>query len=474
MDLKYSEMNENKRLIKNMGLIAIGNMGTRLVAFFLLPLYTTLLTTSEYGIFDYIMSIAIFCVPFVSLLMDESIFRFLIDCKNDNQKTVVTTTSVIIMLAGVISFFVIATPVMLILKFGYAVYTIIIILMYALNGMFSALLRGIGRTDLFALYSFLLGASQVILNIIFIAYFRLGLKGMLLSMIIAQSLVTMIFMIKTKIWTLIDIKAFDKSVAKKMLTYGIPLIPNKISWNIMNLSDRFILMNVMGSDASGLYAVSNKFPSLMDTIYGFFYQSWKESSARVLGNESEESFYNSIYSYLKSFMYSLVLGMCAFMPLIFRVMINAKFNAALLYVPILLIAMYFSNISGFYGGIFTAYKQTSIMGISTVVGAIMNLAVNFILINYIGIYAAALSTLVSTIIVCIYRWVKVRKYVMLEENRIRILFAIIITVIILYMYYTGSFYLTIISCLISIVYAVIVNWRLIKILFKIKNRVFRK
>ena len=45
-------MNEKKRLIKNTGIIAIGNISTKLVSFFLLPLYTTLLSASEYGVFD--------------------------------------------------------------------------------------------------------------------------------------------------------------------------------------------------------------------------------------------------------------------------------------------------------------------------------------------------------------------------------------------------------------------------------------
>ena len=59
-------MNENKRLIKNTGIIAIGNIGTKLISFLLLPLYTTLLSTAEYGTFDYIISIATFCVPFIN------------------------------------------------------------------------------------------------------------------------------------------------------------------------------------------------------------------------------------------------------------------------------------------------------------------------------------------------------------------------------------------------------------------------
>lgn len=75
-------MDEQRRLIKNTGIIALGNMSTKLVSFFLLPLYTSILSTAEYGTVDYVISISTFCVPFISMLMDESMFRFLIDCKN--------------------------------------------------------------------------------------------------------------------------------------------------------------------------------------------------------------------------------------------------------------------------------------------------------------------------------------------------------------------------------------------------------
>ncbi|MCS4586081.1 oligosaccharide flippase family protein [Clostridium perfringens] len=77
---------KKKRLIRNTGIIAIGNLSTKLVSFLLLPLYTSVLTTSEYGIVDYIFSISTFCVPFVTLLMEESMFRFLIDCKSQKEK----------------------------------------------------------------------------------------------------------------------------------------------------------------------------------------------------------------------------------------------------------------------------------------------------------------------------------------------------------------------------------------------------
>ena len=459
-------MNENKRLIKNTGLIAIGNIGTRLISFFLLPLYTALLTTSEYGICDYIVAISTFCVPFVTLLMDESIFRFLIDCNSLKEKKQVITTSIALMISGLLIFSIISIPIMLLLNYSYTGYTIAYILLNAICGMFCALLRGIGRTDQFALYSFLLGGTQVLLNVLLIAVFKMGLKGMLLSTIVAQSLVTLIFCIKIRIWEYFDHRQFENKLAKQMIVYSLPLIPNRVSWNIINLSDRLVLMKVLGSDSSGLYAVSHKFPNLMDTVYGFFYQSWKESSARALGTENEVFFYNSVYTYLKSFMYSIVLGMSAFSPLIFRVMVNDKFNEAVLYVPILLIATFFSNISGFYGGVFTAHKNTGVMGISTIMGAGINLVINLVLIWYIGIYAAAISTLVSSFIVCIYRWYKVREYIRLKENPYRICISVVTTAIVLLAFYNGSITSIMLSCIVSIIYAAAFNYRLIYRIFR--------
>lgn len=462
-------MNEKKRLIKNTGIIAIGNLSTKLVSFFLLPLYTALLTTGEYGTFDYILSIATFCVPFVSVLMDESIFRFLIDCKTEIEKKKVISTCVAVVCIGMICFTFVGIPVMNSLKYNYTYYALIYILLNVICGMLSALLRGIGRTDQFAIFNFLLGSSQIILNVFFIAIMHWGLIGMLLASIIAQLLISVIFVFKIHIWKFISLKEIDYNLMKKMIKYSLPLIPNKVSWTIINLSDRIILMNVVGSSATGLYAVSYKFPNLMDTVYGFFYQSWKESSARVLGDKSQNAFYNSVYKYLKNFMFALVLGMTAFMPIVFHILINESYYKAIYYVPILLMATYFANISGFYGGIFTAYKDTKIMGTTTVAAAIINLAINLILIRWIGIYAAAFSTLIANLAVYIYRKRKVKRYIQLNENWKSSIIAIIIACIIFILFYSEKTVYVLLACCISIAYALITNYEMIKnILIQIK------
>lgn len=459
-------MNEQKRLIQNTGIIAIGNLSTKLVSFFLLPLYTSILTTSEYGIVDYIVSISTFCVPFISLLMDESMFRFLIDCKNERQKSKVISTSMIIILSGGGIFLCVAIPILLYIRYEYTIYFLLYIISSVVSTMMSAFLRGIGRTDQYAVFNFMTSFVKILLNIVFIAILYLGVEGMMLASIIAQIAVSGIYFVITQLWLYLDFKQIEEKRVKEMIKYSIPLIPNKVSWSIINLSDRIIIMNYMGSNYSGLYAVSYKFPTLMDTIYSFFYQSWKESSARVMGDSDQNIFYNSVYNYLKNFMYSVVLGMIAFMPLVFHFLVNPSYQDAILYVPILLMATYFSNISGFYGGIFTAYKDTKIMGTTTIVAACINLMVNFCLIHMWGLYAAAFSTLLANLVVCFYRRIKVRKYIVLQENYRKKLFSCVVTVFVLIMFYCNRYIYTFIGCLISVVYALLMNQSLVKTILR--------
>ena len=97
-------MSEAKRLIKNTGIIAIGGMATKVVQFLLLPLYTTALSPAEYGIVDYLNTIALFCVPVVTLLMDEALFRFLIDCQSNEDRARAITSSSVVLFAGSLVF----------------------------------------------------------------------------------------------------------------------------------------------------------------------------------------------------------------------------------------------------------------------------------------------------------------------------------------------------------------------------------
>lgn len=455
-------MNEKKRLIKNTGIIAIGNLSTKLVSFFLLPLYTAILTTEEYGIVDYLISIAAFIVPFTTMLMDESVFRFLIDCKTEFEKKKTISQAFFVYLFGELVFVTITIPLAVVLRNVNIVFLIFYVTGSGLVVIVSALMRGLGRTDQYAIFNFVLSLAKIMLNILFIAVFRWGVSGLMLASTISMFVITLFYSIKLKLWKNISPSVINKDSIKSMISYSLPLIPNKVSWTIINLSDRLIIMNFLGSSFSGLYAIAYKFPNLMDTVYGFFYQSWKESSARVLDSDDTEGFYNEVYDKLRRFMFSVVLLLVAFMPLAFKIMINERYSAALVFVPILILGTYYENMSGFYGGIFTAYKDTKIMGTTTIVAAIVNLLVHFSLVRFCGLYAAAISTLVSTFVVYAYRKLKSRKYVKIRRCIKFDLVSYIVLLGIIVLFYLDNIYFMIASMVVAIIFAVVVNLDLIK------------
>lgn len=433
-------MGETRRLIKNTGIIAVGGMATKLVSFLLLPLYTSVLSTGDYGTVDYINTIALFCVPAVSLLMDEALFRFLIDCRTDEDRAKTVTASCAVLLAGCVCFTVLAILVWLLFKPENLGWVVGLVVAGALLQMASAVLRGFGDTVGYSVMNFTASVLTIVLNVLFIAVLRWGVVGMLSATVIAQGVVALSFMVMRKLWRYIDPSSFSIIYARDLLRYSFPLIPNKVSWTINNLLDRLIIMNTLGASSAGVYAVSYKFPGVMDQVYGFFYQSWKESSARALNSDEDESaFYNSVYRALRRFMMSVVLLMSALMPLVYGILIKGSFGEGLLYVPILLLATYFSNISGFYGGIFTAHKETGIMGTTTAVSAALCAALCVLLIPHFGLYGASVATLLAMIVVNEYRRIKVAKFTKLVEDRFEQVLTLVSIVGVFVFYYLSAY-----------------------------------
>lgn len=472
-------MDEAKRLVKNTGIIAVGGMATKLVQFFLLPLYTSVLSTAEYGTVDYINTIAVFLVPVVSLLMDEALFRYLIDCRSDGDRARVVTCACAAMLLGCVGFSLLAVFVWVLFRPGNLVWVVALVMAQALIQMTSAILRGSGDTVSYAVMNFVSSVATIGLNILFIAVLRLGVVGMIAASIVAQGGTAIILLIRKQVWKYLDFSQFSRSCAASMIRYSIPLIPNKVSWTIMNMVDRLIIMNVLGAGPAGIYAISYKFPDVMDTVYGFFYQSWKESSARALNSEEDESvFYNAVYQILRRFMAAIVLVMTALMPIVYWVLIDADYREGLLYAPILLLATYYSNISGFYGGIFTAHRDTGIMGTTTLASAILCLVLCVVLIPSIGLWGASISTLASLFMVNEYRRIKVRRYTTLDNNLCGRLIALAALAVVFGLYYAYCFMgapICLVLCIsVAFAYAIPANWSVIKGLLKIFKSVFEK
>ncbi len=453
-------MNQKKQLLVNTIIIAIGKLSTQVISFLLLPLYTSKLTPSEYGTYDLLVTISTFLLPIITMLMEESMFRFLIDAEDFKAKKKVITATIFYTTVGALVFCLISGIVLAIMKYEYAAVFILFILSNIILGLSNALARGMGKIKLYSLSNFILGASTIVLNIVFIVSLKLGVSGLLWSNTIANSATAIIVLLKLHLPQFISKKDLSRKTLSEMLRYSIPLVPNNLSWIIISLSDRLMLSFMTGTDANGIYSVANKFPNIVYTCYGFFSTAWKESAARILKEDNKSAYYNSIYKDIKFFLKAIVLGLIAVMPFAFPILVDSSYGDAYVYIPILVISIYYTNMSNFYGGIFTAYKDTKIMGSTTVMAAITNIVINLIFIPKFGIYAATFSTLISNFIVYVYRRVRLTDYIRLKEKFNYVFW--ILLVITLASYYYNNMITNVITFIVVLAYCIFTNWNLLK------------
>ena len=91
-------MSRIKDLAKNTLIITIGRISTQFITFLLLPLYTALLTTEEYGTVDLITTLVQLFIPIVSLMIDQGVFRYLLSSENENTKKEVISNAFFLLL----------------------------------------------------------------------------------------------------------------------------------------------------------------------------------------------------------------------------------------------------------------------------------------------------------------------------------------------------------------------------------------
>lgn len=445
-----------KELFKNTLYIAIGKFSTQVISYLLLPLYTKVLSTSEYGTYDFIVTACIFIVPFVTMLMEDSMFRFLIDAKSREEKNSIMSNTFVYSLTSLAIWSILLLIILNLVSYEYALVFVLYIISCIFITLMNSITRGMGKFKFYSLCNFILSISTIILNVLLITVFNMGANGLLYSTIIANGITSLFMFFKLKIYDSIKFKYVNKSEIKTMLKYSYPLTANSVGWSIINISDRLVITFVLGSGANGIYAIANKFPNILNTFASFFFLAFKENASKALNEIDYKEYYNNMLKIVNNVFVAISLLLITVMPFVFNIFINEAYMDARNYIPILIIALYYGNLAGYYGSLLIAFKDTKTIGKSTVVGALLNLLINILLIKYIGIYAAVLSTLIANYVTNLYRTVKIKNYINLKKIDYYYL-SIVLLILTTIIYYVNNIYLNILSLLIVIGYSLFIN-----------------
>lgn len=401
-------MGRKKELLKNIIILGIGNIIPRLSNLIILPLLTGILSKEEYGLYDLIVSLTTLFLPLATLQIQAAAFRFLIgEYKRENRTQIIT---------NVICFTVLSSTLVLSILFFILhqlnFYIKILIIIYYLIDIYvetiKQIARGLSQNKIYSKGIMVYSLTQLILFILLVTVLKYGLIGTLLSLIIGLLISGIYISIKIKLNTFMNFKYFSKKTIIELIEYSWPMIPNSLSSWIVSLSDKMIITIFLGVEKTAIYAVANKLPNLFTILQGTFNLAWQENACISVNDREVNKYYEEMFDNLLKFLIGIMAMLIAITPILFKILIRGDYLNSYNHILILYLATIFSSLSSYIGGIYLAYKKTKEIGITTFIAAIINIVINITLIHKIGIYAASFSTLLSYLILFLYRSIKIK------------------------------------------------------------------
>ena len=465
-------MNRNKEFLKNTIIMFIGKFASQCMSLLLLPLFTHYLLADDYGTVDLCQTYIALFVPILTLRMDSAVFRYLIENRKNEKGIKEILSNILFLLFIGLTLTAIALIIIInLIEIKYAKFVVLNLLVLMISNVFLQILRGLGKNKGYSIVSIITGVTTLLANIILIIILKRGAESILIASSLANIICIIYVCISTKLFQFFNVKSIKKSKIIELLKYSLPMIPNSLSWWIVHASDRTLVSIFLGVAYNAIYAVSCKFSTIINSIFNIFNMSWQETTSLHINDEDKDIFFSDMINKLVIFFGTISLLIVGVLPFVFDIFIGKNYINSYEYIPILLYVNIGNVLSTLIGGLYIALKKTKEIATTTVVSAIINIIVDLILIRFIGLYAAIISTMISYLYLCIYRYIDSKKYLNLKINfKSYIIFTVVFVVSsIAYLY--NNFILNVCNIIFILIYSYIANKSLIN---EYKNKIINK
>lgn len=401
-------MNKYKSLAKNTAIFAIGTFSSKVLSFIMVFFYSRAMQTDEFGVLDIIVNSASLLLPIAMLGITNGIIRFGLD--DENKKSDVFTTALISVAIG-FGLLLAFSP--LIMKVEdlrkYIVLLYLYVLMSSLRHICSYFIRADNRVKLYAADGVFSTFMTCLLTIIFLIPLKMGIRGYLLAVILADFSSVIFLSIGGKIFKNIKFKGLNTSLTRRMIRFSVPLIPTSLLWWVINVSDRYFVKYMIGADANGLYSVAYKIPTVLTLVATIFLDAWQISAVKENTYPDRNRFYTNVFASFSGLVFVASAVLILFAKFVTKILLAESYYTSWRYIPLLMLATVFSCFVTFLGDIYLVEKRSVSTLLTTVIGAVLNIFLNYLLIPSYGPNGAAFATCVSYFAVFLVRGVDIHK-----------------------------------------------------------------
>lgn len=414
-------MSRYTKLLSNTLILALGTFGSKFLVFFMMPLYTACLMPEEYSLADLISQTANLLIPFACAGMGEGIFRFAMEEGEDKKSVFSSGLFVLLATSGI---FLLLSPLLSFYNMldGYVWLVVLYVLAANLHSVVAQYIRAKGQMSLFSLGGIIGTALTVAFNLLFLLAFNMGVTGYVLSVIFGDVLVTVFLLLVSRVWRDVDPRAIRRTKMWEMLKYSVPMIPTTIFWWVTSVSDRFLLIEMQGSEINGLYAAAYKAPTLLTLFCTVFIEAWQFSAVLEKDEEERSTFFTRVFAGFQGLIFMAASALVLLSVPVTKILLADGYFESWRYIPPLALAMAYSALVTFLGSVYMVRKKSMYSFLTAAVGAAINIAFNLLLIPKYSAMGAAIATFISYFVVLLIRGVHTVRLVKFRVGIPRLIF----------------------------------------------------
>ena len=416
-------MGRYKRLLSNTAILGIGTFASKVLVFLLMPFYTSVLTTTQFGVADILTQTANLLIPLAAVGICDGIFRFALDSSDGgeiSERQVLSGGVAVLALGSALCVALVQILRLFDIFDGYVWLVAAYVLCANLHSAFANFLRAKGHTTLFAVQGIINTALTIGLNILFLVVFDMGTLGYVLSVVVSDLCVTVMLFFAGRLYRFLSFRDINAGVIGKMLKFSIPYIPTTILWLITSVSDRYIVTAYCGEAENGLYAAAYKLPTMLSLVCGVFIEAWHFSTVKDAEPEERSSFFGSVFKNYMGIIFMGASGIIAFSKILTRLLLADSYYSSWEFVPVLTLATAFSALVSFLGSVYFLEKKSMLSMLTAFAGTVVNIVLNFVMIPTHGAMGAAVATLISYITVYVIRAYDTRFYIRFNLHSVKV------------------------------------------------------
>lgn len=416
--------NRYKKLMGNTIIFAIGTFSSKVLVFLMLPFYTNILSTGEYGTVDALINVGQLMIPIASVGINNAVIRF--GLENSIDRKSVFSSGLYTILAGFVCLAIVSPVLRYFMDFmsGYTVAVLAFVLASSLRTLCIQFALSMGYNKMYAANGIGNTFFNVILNILLLPHFRV--MGYLMANIIADlALGLLMFVLAKEHRYLLPpfSSRMDRGLARRMRKYAIPLVPQTVCQWIINMSDRYLIILFISTEANGLYAAANKIPNILLIVANLFADAWQISAVKESDPKEQVDFFSKVLGAYSSIAFIGSSGLIMVSKFVMTFMVGKDFFISWQFIPILTLATTFGLLSTFLASVYMLKLRSKNSMVTTMVCAIVNIVLNCILIPimgrispFYGAMGAGIATFISYLVLFLIRAFNTQRYLKIRWN----------------------------------------------------------